>query len=68
MVTNNEVSEVEAKTFEEEGKHPGEDSWEKYGIARYVTWPRTVCSIKGVDINGKKLNGRYGITKEEYYS
>ena len=26
---------------------PGDEEWEKLGIARYVTWPRTVCSITG---------------------
>ena len=31
----------------------------KYGIARYVTWPRTVCSIEGKDVNGKPLVGNY---------
>lgn len=68
MVTNNEVSEAESKKLEAEGSHPGDDSWEQYGIARYVTWPRTVCSIKGVDINGTALDGSYEITKEEYYN
>lgn len=33
--------------------------WNELGIARYVTWPRTVCSIKGCDINGKPLKGNY---------
>lgn len=68
MVTNNEVSETEADSLRTEGYHPGDDVWEKYGIARYVTWPRTVCCIKGIDVNGKKLSGDYGISKEEYYN
>lgn len=59
MVTNNEVSETEAKTLLKKGLHPGDDEWDKYGIARYVTWPRTVCSIKGYDMNGKPLKGNY---------
>ena len=29
------------------------------GIARQVTWQRTVCSIEGHDINGAPLNGNY---------
>ena len=29
------------------------------GIARYVTWPRTVCSIEGYDVNGNPLKGNY---------
>ena len=59
MVTNNEVSEKEANSLIEQGFVPGDDEWEKLGIARYVTWPRTVCSIKGSDVNGKALEGEY---------
>ena len=59
LVTNNEVSEEEAKTLSEHGYNPGDEEWEKLGIARYVTWPRTVCSIEGHDINGNKLEDDY---------
>lgn len=59
MVTNNEVSETEAKTLTKQGYHPGDEEWEKLGIARYVTWPRTVCSIEGHDVNGDPLKGSY---------
>ena len=64
MVTNNEVSEDEAKSLKNKGYNPGDDAWEALGIARYVTWPRTVCSIEGHNINGKPLEGIY-ITTEE---
>lgn len=50
MVTNNEVSEAEAKTLTRQGIKPGDEEWERLGIARYVTWPRTVCSIEGHDV------------------
>ena len=59
MVTNNEVSADEAKALTEQGYQPGDDEWEKLGIARYVTWPRTVCSIEGHDVNGNPLKGNY---------
>jgi len=59
MATNNEVSEAEAKTLRKQGYKPGDEEWEKYGIARYVNWPRTVCSIEGHDINGNPLKGNY---------
>ena len=59
MVTNNEVSEAEAKTLSAQGFHPGDAEWEGLGIARYVTWPRTVCSIEGHDVNGNPLKGNY---------
>lgn len=59
MVTNNEVSESEARVLRKKGYQPGDEEWEKYGIARYVNWPRTVCSIEGHDINGNPLKGNY---------
>ena len=59
MVTNNEVSEAEAKTLTAEGHLPGDEEWDKLGIARYVTWPRTVCSIEGHDVKGEPLTGNY---------
>lgn len=59
MVTNNEVSAEEAKTLTAQGFKPGDEEWEKLGIARYVTWPRTVCSIEGHDVNGQPLKGNY---------
>ena len=59
MVTNNEVSANEEKTFRARGLHKGDEDWEKYGIARYVNWPRTKCSIEGVDVNGQPINGEY---------
>lgn len=59
LVTNNEVSVEEAIELEKKGLHPGDEEWDNLGIARYVTWPRTICSIRGKDINGKPLKGKY---------
>lgn len=59
MVTNNEISEAEAKEFRKRGIQKGDAEWEARGIAKHVTWPRTVCTINGVDINGKSLKGTY---------
>lgn len=58
-VTNNEISEQEEKILKKKGLQPGDEEWEKYGIAKYVAWPRTICSIKGLDINGNELRGNY---------
>ncbi len=66
MVTNNEVSADEAKALDEKGYRPGDKEWDRRGIARYVTWPRTVCSIKGCNIDGKPLDGNYGCNVEQY--
>lgn len=66
LVTNNEVSESEAKALKAAGHHPGDAEWEKLGIARYVTWPRTVCSIEGHDVSGAPLRGSYGVEVDDY--
>lgn len=59
MVTNNEVSADEETAFRASGLHKGDEDWEKFGIARYVNWPRTKCSIEGIDVNGQPLKGEY---------
>ena len=59
MVTNNEIGEPKEKELKPLGIRPGDDEWEKWGIARYVNWPRTKCSILGVDVNGAPINGDY---------
>ncbi|MBR4151356.1 MAG: site-specific DNA-methyltransferase [Selenomonadaceae bacterium] len=59
LVTNNEVSDAEAKTLRKQGLTPADDAWQNFGIARYVTWQRTRCSIEGHDINGEPLKGNY---------
>lgn len=59
LVTNNEVSDNESKILQKKKIMPGDNKWNELGIARYVTWPRTVCSIEGHDINGKPLKGNY---------
>lgn len=66
MVTNNEVSEAESKLLANNGYSPGDKEWERLGIAQYVTWPRTVCSIIGKDVKGNPLPGDYGTYHEEY--
>lgn len=59
MVTNNEVSADEAKALSAQGYQPGDSEWEELGVAKYVTWPRTVCSIEGHDVNGNPMKGNY---------
>lgn len=66
MVTNNEVSDKEAKQLIKSGFKPGDSEWERLGIARHITWPRTTCSIKGTDVNGEPLDGNYGCNVESY--
>lgn len=66
LVTNNEVSDAEAKSLTKEGYKPGDKEWENLGIAHNVTWPRTICTIKGVDIYGNPLSGNYGTYHDRY--
>ncbi len=66
MVTNNEVSADEAAALSKQGFKPGDDEWERFGIARYVAWPRTVCTLQGKDIHGNPLPGDYGVQTETY--
>ena len=59
LVTNNEVSEKESIELSKQGLNPGSFEWERLGIAHYVTWERTKCSIEGHDINGSPLLNSY---------
>lgn len=59
LVTNNEVSEAEAQLLTERGYQPGDPEWEKHGICRSVTWPRTEYSILGKRADGTVLSGGY---------
>ena len=68
LVTNNEVSSEETKTLTEQGYQPSDPEWERHGICRSVTWPRTEYSILGKRSDGTLLTGEYftnqTITKE----
>ena len=66
LVTNNEVSVDEAKELAQKGLKPGDPQWDSLGIARYVTWPRTVASMTGRDIKGKPLESYYGFESDCY--
>lgn len=65
MVTNNEIGEPKEKELRPQGIRPGAEEWEKWGIARYVNWPRTKCSILGEDVNGKPIVGDYITSQTE---
>jgi adenine-specific DNA-methyltransferase len=41
------------------GYQPGDVEWEKHGICRSVTWPRTEDSILGKRADGTPLSGEY---------
>jgi adenine-specific DNA-methyltransferase len=59
MVTNNEVSEEEAKSLSKQGFRPGQPGWERHGICQSVTWPRSKYTILGKRDDGSELEGEY---------
>ena len=59
LVTNNEVGETEERRLKNLGYQPDSEEWQELGIARHVTWRRTVCSITGKNIHGEPLKGKY---------
>ena len=63
LVTNNEVSDAEARGLRTKGLQPGDREWEAQGICRSITWPRTVNSIFGRGYDGTTLAGSYITSK-----
>ena len=59
MVTNNEVSEEDAKELRKQGYRPGQEAWESKGICKSVTWPRCKYTILGKRIDGSEFEGEY---------
>ena len=62
LVTNNEVSESDAKALQKQGFRPRDDEWEALGVCRSVTWPRCKYMINGkrdddTPIDGVQLTG-----------
>ena len=63
-VTNNEVSDDEAKRFIKQGLRQGDPEWEARGICEYVTKPRIKAAITGLTPEGKPIKGDYKFTDE----
>lgn len=63
-VTNNEVSADEQTALREQGLHPGDPEWEKWGICRYITKPRLEAAITGKTPDGEPIKGDYKFTDE----
>ena len=59
LVTNNEVSEEEAKSQLEKGLQPGSEDWNRHGICQFVTFPRSKYTILGHRDDDSKLDGEY---------
>ena len=65
LVTNNEVSVDEEKKLTKKGIYREDSEWEKYGICRSITWPRTKYTINGRRDDGTVLVGDYVLSKTE---
>lgn len=65
-VTNNEMSEQEEKELLDAGYEENDEEWKNRGIARYINWPRTVCTIEGKDVLGNEVDGTYGAEMESF--
>ncbi len=63
-VTNNEVSEDEAKKLTKKGLRQGDPEWEALGICQYVTKPRVTAAITGKTPEGEPIKGDYKFTDE----
>jgi adenine-specific DNA-methyltransferase len=59
LVTNNEVTEKQAKQLNRAGLFGGEDEFEKHGVCESVTWPRCKYVINGQRDDGTPLPGKY---------
>lgn len=64
LVTNNEVSNDEAKALRADGKRPGDPKWEALGIFEYITRPRLEAAVTGKRPDGKAVTGDYRFVDE----
>jgi adenine-specific DNA-methyltransferase len=64
LVTNNEVSEEEAKALRSKGLSPGDAEWEALGIFQHVTVPRVTAAMTGTTPDGEAIAGDYKFTDE----
>lgn len=63
-ITNNEVSEQEAKKLTKQGLRQGDSEWEAFGICEYITKPRITAAITGKTPNGDPIKGNYKFADE----
>lgn len=63
-ITNNEVSEDEAKKLTKRGLRQGDPDWEALGICQYITKPRVTAAITGKTPEGDPIKGDYKFTDE----
>lgn len=63
-ITNNEVSEDEAKKLIKRGLRQGDQEWESLGICEHITKPRVTSAITGKTPEGQAVKGNYKFVDE----
>ena len=66
-ITNNEVSDDEAKALTAQKLRPKDDAWSALGIANHVTYPRVKAAITGntaVSDYTQPIKGKYAYNRE----
>ncbi len=64
MITNNEVSDAEARELAAAGHRPGDPEWEALGIFEHITLPRITAAVTGRTSEGEPISGNYKFTDE----
>lgn len=59
VVTNNEVSNEEARSLRAQGARPGDAEWEQLGIFEHITRPRIEAAFTGLTHANKPVSGDY---------
>ncbi len=59
IVTNNELSEKDARRLAENGVFPGDREYEALGIFERVTRPRCAAAVTGVAATGARISANY---------
>lgn len=64
-ITNNEIGPDTEKEFITKKKlRPTDAEWQKYGIAKYITWERIKAALTGINTKGEPIKGDYKFTEE----
>lgn len=64
-ITNNEIGPDTEKEFVTKKRlRPTDVEWQKYGIAKYITWERVKAALTGINTKGEPIKGDYKFTEE----
>ena len=65
LVTNNEIGpDTENEFIIKKHLRPTDTEWQKYGIAKYITWERVKAALTGINTKGEPIKGDYKFTEE----